>query len=80
MKRPDPRGSGRGLVAAFGLRTSLDNSVKPIGGTASQGSKKMRLAKPEAMRCICLSSPASRAASKGSRVPAASTLLLSTQA
>ena len=69
-------------VAAAGdrLTTSLDNSANPIGGTGSHASMKMRFAKPAAMRSICLRSPASRAASRGSLVPAASTLLLSTQA
>ena len=67
-------------AARDGLLTSLDNSATPIGGTVNHGMVKTRLARPAAMRCICLRSPSSRAASKGSSVPAANTLLLSTQA
>ena len=48
--------------------TSFDSSANPIGGRVSQGTVKMRFASPSDIRSICLRSPASRAASKGSCV------------
>ena len=61
-------------------RANSWSAAKPTGGVACQGTKNTLFAIDPRTRSICFCSPSNRCRRSGSRVPAASKLLLTTQA